>query len=167
MRRVRCLPPTDRLRDLRLLQGTALPGGRTRNRRGAILSCATLTVTALPIAWPVRLQSSGGTGLLVLHRHIMTFLLAFKDQLGINRWMHYRVFYALYLHENTMTEHTRSDIASTLHGSNKGQQCISRYGSVQQNGSKIFPKNVDCRTGHSLAYGPAGRRYIYAAGLFI
>ncbi|XP_014676787.1 PREDICTED: uncharacterized protein LOC106816679 [Priapulus caudatus] len=58
---------------------------------------------------------------------VATFLLAFKDQLGINGGLHYRVFYALYLHENTMTV-TRSDMASTLRRSNKGQQCISRYG---------------------------------------
>ncbi|XP_064489501.1 F-box DNA helicase 1-like [Ornithodoros turicata] len=147
---------------------------------------------------------------------IGTFLLNFKIALGINHGLHYRVYYALHLFENSWSG-TLKDI-SALHVSHKGQQNIMKFGtgnqgvkytheqmriinhelkardtvliiafagtgktstlveyartrpsmkflnvvynkSVEQLAKRTFPKNVECRTAHSLAFGKVGFRY--------
>lgn len=77
---------------------------------------------------------------------IATFLLTFHLVIPKNVWngMHYRLFYALYLYENT-SSHTAAELSSAFQHAAGGQQSIMRYGNQNRSVQLTHEQVQICR----------------------
>ncbi|KAL8578586.1 hypothetical protein ACOMHN_015042 [Nucella lapillus] len=89
----------------------------------------------------------------VLHR------IDFMSSMGtsVERDLHYRVFYALYLFENSFMS-TQAMLQEAVK-MGTGQQSLVKYRAVCEQARARFPPNVVCKTGHGLAFKTTGWRY--------